>query len=60
MRVYKAKERPQYFITDDATRGKREVALAALEDALDEVDSGEGLSTFVEGYGLQSRRFRFE
>lgn len=41
-------------------REKREEALAALEDALDEVDSGEGLSTFVEGHGLQSRRFRFE
>lgn len=35
-------------------------ALAGMEDALEEIESGEGLSTFVEGHGLQSRRFRFE
>ncbi len=33
---------------------------ARLENALEEIKSGEGLSTFVEGHGLQSRRFRFE
>jgi len=38
---------------------KRIEAIASLENALDEIESGEGLSTFVEGHGLQSRRFRF-
>lgn len=49
----------QDFMTDKV-KEKRAEALVALEDALDEIDSGEGLSTFVEGHGLQSRRFRFE
>ena len=31
-----------------------------LEDALEEIESGEGLSTSVEGHGIQSRVFRFE
>ena len=39
---------------------QRMEAVAGLEAALDEIESGEGLSTFVEGHGLQSRRFRFE
>ena len=39
---------------------KRIAAIAELENALDEIESGEGLSTFVEGHGLQSHRFRFE
>lgn len=39
---------------------KRIEAIAGLENALEEIESGEGLSTFVEGHGLQSRRFRFE
>jgi hypothetical protein len=39
---------------------KRIEAIAELENALDEIKSGEGLSTFVEGHGLQSHRFRFE
>jgi len=41
-------------------RGKRAAAISALEAALDEIQSGEGLLTFVEGHGLQSRVFRFE
>lgn len=41
-------------------KGKRAEALAGLEVALGEIEGGEGLSTFVEGHGLQSRRFRFE
>ncbi len=47
------------MVDDDMTE-KRMEALARLEDALDEIKSGEGLSTFVEGHGLQSHRFRFE
>ena len=39
---------------------KRIEAIAELENALEEIESGEGLSTFVEGHGLQSHRFRFE
>lgn len=39
---------------------KRIEAIAKLENALNELESGEGLSTFVEGHGLQSHRFRFE
>ena len=39
---------------------KRIAAIAELENALEEIESGEGLSTFVEGHGLQSHRFRFE
>ena len=38
----------------------RTEAIAELEEALGEIEGGEGLSTFVEGHGLQSRRFRFE
>ena len=45
---------------DDILYEKRLEALAALEDALEEIEGGDGLSTFVEGHGLQSRRFRFE
>ena len=39
---------------------RRAEALVELEDALEEIESGEGLSTFVEGHGIQSRVFRFE
>ncbi len=39
---------------------KRRKTIAELENALEEIESGEGLSTFVEGHGLQSLRFRFE
>ena len=39
---------------------KRAEALVELEGALEEIESGEGLSTFVEGHGIQSRVFRFE
>jgi hypothetical protein len=45
---------------EDTLKEKRMEAVAGLEDALEEIESGEGLSTFVEGHGLQSRRFRFE
>ena len=45
---------------DDDLKEKRMEALAGLEEALEEIKSGEGLSTFVEGHGMQSRRFRFE
>jgi hypothetical protein len=39
---------------------RRAEALVELEDALEEIESGEGLSTSVEGHGIQSRVFRFE
>jgi len=39
---------------------KRIETIAKLQNALEEIESGEGLSTFVEGHGLQSHRFRFE
>lgn len=39
---------------------RRAEALVELEGALGEIESGEGLSTFVEGHGIQSRVFRFE
>ena len=39
---------------------KRRETIAELENALEEIESGEGLSTFVEGHGLNSHRFRFE
>ena len=45
---------------DEDIKEKRMEVLARLEEALEEIKSGEGLSTFVEGHGLQSRRFRFE
>ena len=45
---------------DDLLEKERIEAVAGLETALEEIKSGEGLSTFVEGHGLQSRRFRFE
>ena len=48
------------MIDDDDIKEKRLEAIALLDDALEEIMSGEGLSTFVEGHGLQSRRFRFE
>ena len=52
-------EPPEYMIDEDI-KEKRMEALAGLEEALEEIKSGEGLSTFVEGHGLQSCRFRFE
>ena len=45
---------------EDLMEKERIEAVARLEIALEEIKSGEGLSTFVEGHGLQSRRFRFE
>ncbi len=45
---------------EDLMEKERIEAVASLENALEEIKSGEGLSTFVEGHGLQSRRFRFE
>ena len=51
---------PPGFMIDEDIKEKRMEALARLEEALEEIKSGEGLSTFVEGHGLQSRRFRFE
>ena len=39
---------------------RRAEALVELEEALEEIEGGEGLSTFVEGHGIQSRAFRFE
>ena len=44
---------------EDLMERERIEAVAGLETALEEIKSGEGLSTFVEGHGLQSRRFRF-
>lgn len=37
---------------------KRIETIAELENALEGIESGEGLSTFVEGHGLNSHRFR--
>ena len=48
------------FMIDEDIKEKRMEALAGLEEALEEIQNGEGLSTFVDGHGLQSRRFRFE
>ena len=48
------------FMIDEDIKEKRMEALAGLEEALEESQNGEGLSTFVDGHGLQSRRFRFE
>ena len=48
------------FMIDEDIKEKRMEAFAGLEEALEEIKSGEGLSTFVEGHGMQSRRFRFE
>lgn len=45
---------------DDTLEERRAEALVELEDALGEIESGEGLSSFVEGHGIQSRVFRFE
>ena len=45
---------------DDTLEERRAEALVELEDALEEIESGEGLSSFVEGHGIQSRVFRFE
>ena len=45
---------------EDLMEKERIEAVASLENALEEIKSGEGLSTFVEGHGLQSHRFRFE
>ena len=39
---------------------RRAEALVDLEEALEEIESGEGLSMFVEGHGIQSRVFSFE
>ena len=45
---------------DDTLEERRAEALVELEAAIEEIESGEGLSTFVEGHGIQSRVFRFE
>ena len=38
----------------------REEAVAELQAALGEIESGEGLSRFLGGHGLMSRRFEFK
>ncbi len=43
----------------DILKDERADAIANLEVALEEIESGEGLSTYVEGHGFQSRVFRF-
>ena len=45
---------------DDNAAETREGTIAALNAALEELESGEGLSRFVDGHGLMSRRFEFE
>lgn len=45
---------------DDELKEKRERTLTALREALAELERGEGCGTFMEGHGLQSRRFHFE
>ena len=45
---------------DDNTAETRKGTIAALNAALEELESGEGLSRFVDGHGLMSRRFEFE
>ena len=44
----------------DSLEERRAETLVELEGALEEIESGEGLSMFVEGHGIQSRVFRFE
>ena len=43
----------------DEVAGQRAEAVEALRSALGELESGNGLSDFVEGHGLQSRYFAF-
>ena len=45
---------------DDNAAETRKGTIAALNAALEELESGEGLSRFVDGHGLMSRRFEFE
>lgn len=45
---------------DDNTAETRKGTIAALNAALEELESGEGLSRFLDGHGLMSRRFEFE
>ena len=45
---------------DDNAAETRNETIAALNAALEELESGEGLSRFVDGHGLMSRRFEFE
>ena len=45
---------------DDNTAETREETVGALNAALAELEGGEGLSRFVGGHGLMSRRFEFE
>jgi len=44
----------------DNTAETRKGTIAALNAALEELESGEGLSRFLDGHGLMSRRFEFE
>ena len=44
---------------DDNAAETREETIAALNAALGELESGEGLSRFVGGHGFMSRRFEF-
>ena len=45
---------------DESAAETREDAIAALNAAFAELEGGEGLSRFVGGHGLMSRRFEFE
>ncbi|MBP5790772.1 MAG: hypothetical protein J6W80_00740 [Kiritimatiellae bacterium] len=45
---------------DDTTAEKREEAIAGLNAALADLESGDGLSRFLGGHGFMSRRFEFE
>jgi len=44
---------------DDNAAETREETIAALNAALAELEGGDGLSSFVGGHGLMSRRFEF-
>ena len=44
---------------EDGIEEKREAAAGELRAALDEIESGAGLTRFVGGHGLQSRVFEF-
>ena len=45
---------------DDNAAETRKGTIAALNAALEELESGEGLSRFLDGHGLMSRRVEFE
>lgn len=53
-------EEPLGTLGDGNAAEKREETVAELQAALDGLNGGEGLSRFVGGHGLMSRRFEFK